>query len=312
MALTWTEGYTKTQRLAKDSNADVLVQIKQDWNTGYHMFNARLGRYYSRKQQFADIISGQRYYQTPYDLVHISGISVLVGSTYEPLVRQIRSESEWRELVSYPMGSDWPTDYFPVGNDSFGLWPTPAQTISKGIRLWYQPQDHDLSIDDVTSTTTGALVNVANDPTTGAGTVTAASGNPFSTAMVGLNFQLTGVVDLSWYEIVAASTTVLTLKQSFVGLSMNGAAWRVGQQSIIPQEYADAPMHYALGNYFAAQGNIERSSYHLGTEQKPGVFYDMMRDCEAQYSGATTSSVITDDDYNEISIWAVPPPASMG
>lgn len=303
---TWTESYTKTQRLAKDNNADTLTQIKQDWNTGYHMFNAKLARYYSRKQQFTNLVSGQRYYQTPYDCIKVTGISVLVGSTYEPVVTQVRSENDWRQLVSYPMNSNWPTQFFPLGNDQVGLWPTPGANVTNGLRLWYQPQDHDLSIDDVISS--GILVNIAND-TTGAGIVTAVSGTPFNVSMIGLSFQVTGVTDLTWYDIAGATTTTLTLKQSFVGTSLTNVGWRVAQLSIIPQEYTDAPMHYALGNYFSGLGNEVRSQFHLGSIDKPGMFYSLMADCEASYSTSSTSNVITDDEDMEINIWAVPPPA---
>lgn len=309
MALTYSDIQAKTQRLAKSANPDVLAQLMQDWNTGYHMFNAKLARYYSRKQQFADLIATQRYYQTPYDCVRVTGVSVLVGSTYEPITSQVRSEQDWRKLVSYPMNSNWPTNFFPLGNDQVGLWPTPGVTVTKGLRLWYQPQDHDLTLQDITSTSSGSFVNVVNDSISGAGTVTAVTGTPFNAGMVGLSFQVTGVTDVSWYEIVAATTTILTLKQSFVGSSVNNASWRVGQLSIIPQEYADAPMHYALGNYFSGEGDEVRSQFHLGNKDKPGMFYSLMADCEESYSSSTTSNVITEDEDFALNIWLVPPPA---
>lgn len=300
--VTWTEAYIKTQRLAKSNNPDVLIQLKQDWNTGYHLFNQKLARYYSRKQQFTTLIAGQQLYQTPVDSVRIGGMTVLVSQTYQPTVKEVRSEYDWRQITSYPYNSNWPAYYFVIGNDTVSLWPIPSQTVVDGMRYWYQPQDHDLSIDDVLSTATNT-VTVAN----GSNIVTAAA-SAFNSGMVGMNFQLTGIPDLTWYEIIAVPDAEhLTLKSAWVSPSMSAQNWRVAQVPIIPQEYQDAPMHYALGNFFYAQGNEARGEYHLGiAEKNPGVFYQMVDACEEDYSSSTESTVI-DDSETYINPWMVPP-----
>lgn len=301
MATTWTESIVKTQRLAKDNNADTLIQLKQDWNTGYHMFNAKLARYYARKQQFTTLIAGQGIYQSPVDSVRIMGMTVQVSSNFQPPVKQIRSEEDWRDITSYQTNSNWPVWYYILGNDEFQLWPAPSQTTLNGLRFYYQPQDHDLTVDDVTSTSTGATVTVTN----GSNVVTASS-TIFNAGMASLYFQVTGETDNTWYEIISATTNTLTLKSNYVSTSGGTKAWRVGQLSIIPQEYTDAPMHYALGNFFYANGNEARGQYHLGTKEKPGVFYDMISDCLESYSTSSTSHVVTDDGYY-INSWLVPP-----
>lgn len=300
MAVTWTQMQAKAQRWVKSTNSDVLTQLKEDMNTGYHLFNAKLSRYYTRKQQFTNLVAAQQIYQTPIDSVRISGMTVQVTTNWNPTVKEIRSEYEWRRIVSYPMQSNWPTYYFMLGNDEFALWPIPSQTVVNGLRFYYQPQDHDLSVEDVTSTTTTQTVTVTNGSTT----VTASGGSPFNTEMVGLWYQTTGVTDLSWYEIVAATATTLTLKSAYVGLSGASKAWRVGQLSIIPQEYSDAPLHYATANFFSAQGNEVRQNQHMN------LFDRMQKDCEQEYSSSNQSSVITEDDGAALNIWQVPPPAS--
>lgn len=296
--ISWTSMETKFQRLSRSANTDVLTQAQEDMNTGYHLFNAKLARYFTRKQQFADLVAGQQLYQTPIDSVRVLGMTVLVSTTYQPTVKEIRSEYEWRQLTSYPMQSNWPTYYFMIGNDELGLWPIPSQSIASGLRFYYQPQDHDLSVEDTLSTTS-TLVTVTN----GSATVTAA-GTPFTQQMIGLNFQVTGVTDLTWYEIVGATANTLTLKSAYVGFSGSNLSWRIGQLSIIPQEYADAPIHYALHLFFSAQGNEARALEHLG------LFQNAMADCEMEYSSSNESSVITyDDDQIPNNIWLVPPPA---
>jgi hypothetical protein len=280
------------QRLVKDSNSDVLTQLSQDWNTGYHMFNQKLARYYSRKQQFANSVVGQGIYQTPIDSVRVLAMTFLVTSTYEPPLTLIRSEEEWRRIIAVKnYKSNWPTFFFNQGKDLVNIWPLPSQAVTNGVRFIYQQQDHDLSIDDTVSGSSDTVTVVK-----GSATITADnSTTPFNADMAGLSFQITGQTDLTWYEIVSATTTTLTLKQAYVGTSASGKAWRIGQTSIIPQEYQDAPMHYSLGNYFAAQGNPARSAFHLGTPEKPGMFWQMITQCGEDYSSSSESSVITDE-----------------
>lgn len=301
MATTWTEQVLKTQRLSRDNSPGTLVQLKEDWNTGYHLFNAKLSRYYTRKQQFTNLIENQQIYQTPIDSIRIMGMTVSVTNTYQPTVKEIRSEYQWRQITSYPQTSNWPAYYFMIGNDELALWPVPSQDVTNGLRFYYQPQDYDLSIEDSTSASLSTTATVTN----GSATVTMAN-SVFSNSMANLYFQVTGETDNTFYEIVSSTSTALTLKSAYVASSGSGKAFRIGQLSIIPQEYSDAPMHYALGNYFMSKGNIERAQFHLGTLDRPGVFYQMMKDCEQEYSSSNSSNVISQDDM-QINPWMIPP-----
>lgn len=301
MAVTWTEQKLKAQRLARDNTDGTLTQLEEDMNTGYHLFNAKLSRYYTRKQQFTNLIAGQQIYQTPVDSIRIMGMTVLVSETYQPTVKEIRSEYQWRQVTSYPYNSNWPAYYFMIGSDELSLWPTPSQNVENGLRFYYQPQDYDLSIDDETSTSLSATATVTN----GSATVTL-SGSVLTSNKASLWFQVTGETDNTFYEVVSSTSNTLTLKSAYVAASGSGKNFRIGQLSIIPQEYSDAPMHYALGNYFMSKGNPDRAQYHLGTIDRPGLFYQMMKDCEQEYSSSNYSNVISSDEVY-INPWMVPP-----
>ena len=307
MRLTWTEKKAKFQRLARDNTSGTLVQGEQDMNTGYHMFNAKFGRYYSRKQQFTDVVTGQSIYQTPIDSIRILGMTVKTGTgnTYSPPIKEIRSEYEWRLTKTQPnYSSSWITYYYVLGNDEIEVWPVPSQDISNGIRFYYQPQDHDLSIDDIVSS---ALVPAQTCTMTNGQVTVTSTGSTFTSQMAGLWFQLAGVTDLSWYEIVDVPTSsTLTLKSPFVGISGSGFSFRLGQLSILPNEYQDVDIHYALGLFFMGKGNTARGQYHLGTPDKPGLFYSMINDAIEAYSLSTEGNVISDSD-NYISPWVLTP-----
>lgn len=285
MPLTWTENKKKAQTISGDFTDTTLTQLGQDMNVGYHKFNAVLGRYFSRKQQFTDIVNGQGIYQTPIDSIRIIGMTVSISDTYQTPVKEVRSEFEWRQIVAYPYSSNWPAYYFVLGNDEVALWPTPSQDVTNGLRFYYQQQDYDMSIDDITDTTTGATVTVTN----GSNTVTATQA-VFTPNMVSLRFQLTSVNDLSWYEIVDVPTSsTLTLKSAFVGLSGSSQKWRIGQFFIFPDEYSDTPIDYALGRYFESKNIPNRATYHQARYQTA------VQDAEEEYSASTEGNVIFDD-----------------
>jgi hypothetical protein len=304
--VTWTDIKSSMKRIARDNDTGTTGLLEQDYNTGYHLFNAKLARYYTRKQQFTDIVAQQSIYQTPVDCIRITGITSLVGgssaTSYSWPLKEVSSEFEWRKITSYKVANNWPTWYMSLGHDKFQVWPVPSQDVTNGFRLYYQPQDVNLTIDDVTSTSTVATVTVTNGSTL----VTATSG-VFTQNMRGLSFQVTGVIDDTFYLIDAVPTnSTLTLKSAFVGYSGSLQTWRIGQLSIIPSEYIDAPMHYALGNYFMSKGNTARAQFHLGTPDNPGLFYSMQKDCKREYASSTTSSVITTDTANT-NVWQYPP-----
>ena len=285
--LTWTENQVKAQTISGDFTATTLTQLQQDMNIGYQRFNAALGRYFSRKQQFTDIIDDQSIYQTPIDCVRVIGMTLSVGdsNTYKTPLKEIRSEFEWRQIKAYPYNSNWPAYYYMLGNDELEIWPTPSQDVTNGIRFYYQQQDHDLSIEDITSTSTSSTVTVTNSSTL----VTASSGI-FTANMKDLWFQLTGVNDLTWYEIVDVPTSsTLTLKSAFVGITGSSQAFRIGQAFIFPQEYSDVPIDYALARFFEARNNPARAAYHRKN------YDDMVNQAVTEYSSSTEGNVIFDD-----------------
>lgn len=304
MSKTWTDAQNSMQRIARDNSTGTLAQLQQDYNTGYHLFNARLARYYTRKQQFTDIIEGESIYQTPVDCLRITGLTSLVGgvnaTSYSWPLSEVSSEFQWREITSYRTANNWPAWYMALGNDKFQVWPIPSQDVTNGFRLYYQPQDFDLSVDDVTSTSTSATVTVTNGDT-----LVTASSAVFNQNMRGLWFQVTGVTDLTFYEIIDVPTnSTLTLKSAFVGYSGSGQTWRIGQLSIIPQEYVDAPMFYSLGNYYSSKGNDSRATYYRQ------LFEKLQEDCDRDYASSQTGSVITTDTIASNPWWYPPLPGA--
>lgn len=300
--LTWTELINKSVRLSRDTTPGTLEQLKQDMNTGYQLFNAKLSRYFSRKQQFTDVITGQSIYQTPVDSIRIIGMTVATAdgvNSFSPPVKEIRSEYEWRLIKTVPnYSSNWATYYYVLGNDEVEIWPVSSSDIPNGIRFYYQQQDHDLSVEDVVSS---ALVPAQTCTVTNGSVTVTSTGSTFTAQMNGLWFQLTGVTDLTWYEIVDVPTSsTLTLKSAFVGITGGSQSFRIGQMPIIPSEYHDALANYALYLYFSGKGNEQRATTHLG------LYNAAVTDAIEEYSSSTEGNVISDSE-NWISPWILTP-----
>lgn len=292
--ISFQDAYTKFQTISGSTNATDLTQGKQDINIGYKRFNAAISRYFTRKQGFASLVASQRYYQVPVDAVRVSSVAVTTSSGYEYPLKEVVSEDEWRELLIIPSyTSNFISHYFVYGGDQIGLYPMPSTAISNGLRYVYQPQDVDLTKDDYT-TGTATVVNGAVAVTgTGTSWTTAAHGN--------MQFQVTDGSDGNWYEISAVgSTTALTLKTPYAGGSVSGGAYRLGQMFIVPGEYDDVPVDYALSRYFESRNNPSRAQYHLSKFEKS------VKDAVEKYSSATISNVITGEEAG-INMWLIPP-----
>lgn len=296
--LTYTDLLAKLKTQAKSTETSVTTQLVQDYNTGYQQLLSKLTRYWTRKQQFTNLVSGQQIYQLPVDANKIEAVTAQVTTSYKPPLKPVYSEEEWRKLTSYPMTSSWPTYYFIIGQKEIGLWPVPASSVTLGLRIVYQPRAFNMSVADVTSTTLGATASVVNGSTT----VTLSSG-VLTTDQSGLNFQATGILDDTFYDVIASTSTSLTLEAPYIGPTASGLAWRIGQLPNLPSEFHDVPLHYSLWLYFSAEGNEPRASIHKK------FFDDGTNEALARYSSAQEASVLTEEAevYNP---WLVPPPAA--
>jgi hypothetical protein len=292
--LSWTDAQNKFQSISGSQNSNDLTQAQQDMNVGYKRFNAAIARYFTRKQAFADLIAGQRYYQIPVDAIRVDTVTVTVSAGYAYPLTQIRNERTWREwLIIDNYQSNFITHYFVYGNDQIGLYPKPSTNVSAGVRFVYQPQDIDLTKSDYKTGT----VTVSNG-----GVALTGVGTSWTTgAHANMQLQVTDGSDGNWYDIAAVnSTTSITLKTPYVGPSVSGVAYRLGQMFIFPGEYDDVPVDYGLARFYESRNNPARAKYHNDRFDKA------VNDAVVKYASSSLSNVITDDDPG-LNLWHIPP-----
>ena len=291
--LSFNDAENKFQAISGSVNTSDLAQAQQDINIGYKRFNAAIARYFTRKQQFSDLVANQQYYQVPIDAIRVGNITVKLSNGYQYPLEQIRDEMDWRKLNIYNYTSNYIWYYFVYGNDQIGLYPIPAATIAQGLRYVYQPQDVDLTKADYTTGT----VTIANGSATVTGTGTAwtqpAHGN--------MQLQVTDGSDGEFYEIIAVnSTTSLTLKTHYVGPSVTTTTYRLGQMFIFPGEYDDVPVDYALSRFYESHNNPQRATYHMNK------FKEQVNDAVEKYASSSLSNVISGDSP-ALNLWYAPP-----
>lgn len=296
MKLTWTDQQNIAKEISGLIDASSLVKFKRDMNTGASKFLAILGREYNRKSRFTNLVAGQQFYQLPEDAQKLKEVVVSTGSYYPPM-EQIPDEFAWRMMNMLSI-TGLPTHFWVRGSREFGLYPTPANSVTNGIELVFSPKHVEMTQDD---TTTGT-VTVTN----GSQTVTH-SATSFTAKMVGQWFQVTDGTDENWYQISAfVSSSVLTLENYYQGTSESGATFRIGQVMDLPEEFLEGPVDYAMYRHYAKRGDSGR------TVEFKALYQDALDSAKDLYGATTESQVISaEPSFRQYNPWRGDPPASI-
>lgn len=244
--LTFQDQYTMFQQITQDYSAAGLVIAKRDINEGGAMFLNRLGRKFNKEYLTANLVLNQQYYQFASEILRISEIRVLNGTSYyQPTL--VTDELEWNMLNSIVVSGSIPTHYYVRGFNEVGLYPVPSANVTNGLIVSYEPQHVDLTEDDFTTGT----VTVTN----GSVTITHSAAG-FLPEMVGRWFQVTDGTDGKWYKIASyTSTTVMSLENYYEGIGGSGRSFRIGEVMKIPNAYQDAPVYFAAERFYMTQND---------------------------------------------------------
>lgn len=198
-----------------------------------------------------------QYVELPYDCDQVREISVIpTGQTSRYVPKLSPSAEHWDKLNLSTFTSDVPEWYF-VRAGQLLLWPIPAST-GNTIYITQKTRVIDLNTADITSTTISAIAVGATAMTVNAGLTVQMAGfwirPTFSTT------ANTG--DGVWYEIASVSSaTALALVRAYGGtaISAGTAACVISQMPLLPEAFHDTPVKRALSQYWAQQGETNRS-----------------------------------------------------
>lgn len=238
-------------------------------------------------------VANQQGYQLPADFEKIMNITVQVGGLlYQP--KESPSKQHFDFLNVVPYYNDFPQFYY-IFNGKVLLYPTPA-TSGNIATINYKKRVTDIAMDDVTDISSGKTVSVTTNTTT----ITASGAGVFKKWM-GYNGWIQipfGTTDASsgdgrWYKIASVtSDTVIELLNPYMGATVTGGKFTVGDVPILPEDYQNLPLYKTLKTYFTA-----RVTNKVKSDLYSGLYTDGYKLLDDKYGSKTTSPVLTDEDY---------------
>lgn len=233
----------------------------------YILGKQRAWKFLERSENF-DTVAGQTDYVLPFDYGKLISIKSKEGNYYTTLT-QVKSRNDWNTLTDVPYESNY-LSHFYINDGTISFFPTPSVS-GDDIVIYYKKITRDLANADYT---TGTISVTAGSTTiTGAGTT-------FTTAMVGRYIKVNA--DGFWYRIVGfTSTTVLTIENEYEGTTVAGAAFTIGEMSVLPENYDVAPVYYAASQYWYQNNDITRGT------QYERMYNEKVKELENEYVNTT-------------------------
>ena len=235
--------YEDCQSLSSDDDAASLAFFKTKLNEGISKCYAVLNAEYFYASATDATVDGQSSYPLPYNCGKVHSLKVAVSPTEKYVTLEFPGdENSWIALTeSGTSESAYPT-YFFVKRDTYEIYPA-SSTDSYTMTIRYQLIPTQLTADDSATSTIKTLAN--------AGTTVTSNAAAFTAAMVDRMFRIDA--DYNWYRIASyTSTTVIELAREYAGtaIAAGTSTYTIGEMSMIPEPYQDAPIDYALFMYY--------------------------------------------------------------
>lgn len=230
-------------------------------------------------------ISGQNYVDLPQDVDKLYTFYININNRLHQAT-ELTSKDDFDALgityqCSYPL-------YYYVFDRRIYLWPIPS-TSDYDIVITYKQRVTDLDTDDYDTGT----ISITTATTSVVG-----SGTTFTADMVGRYLKTT---DRIWYKISGfIDTTHLTIDRNYIGSTITGASYVIGQVPVLPEDFQMLPVYEAVMNYWAMQGEIGRSQIYKA------LYDDMYKLLKKEHSSKTTKvrvDTLTDKTVNNPNLY---------
>ena len=227
-------------RIINNTLADNMTWGLEELNQSLRYLTTNF--YFNERSYTTTTVANQQFYNLPPQTKNLINVTVLIGSTlWQP--KECPTREYWDYLNTISFTQDYPSFFF-VYNGQVGLWPTPASS-SNTITMNYKIRITDLSMQDVTETTSSQTVAITTNTTT----VTASGGTVFkdwmANAWIRIPHSSTNATngDNQWYQIDSVTSgTVLVLKNKYTGATVTGASFTIGEAPLLPEDYQDLPL----------------------------------------------------------------------
>lgn len=275
-------------RIINNSLADNITWATQMINDSLRLLIQKY--YFNERTYTTSTIAQQQFYNLPPQVKKLINLTVTIGSVkWQP--EECPSRQYWDALNTITFYQDFPRFFF-VFNGQVGIFPIPSTTGST-ITMNYKIRPVDLSMADVTNTSSGATVAVS------ANTIyVTTTTNAFKQWMVGQYIHFPHSTtdanngDNQWYQIYAvSSTTNATLYNPYTGSAITAGAFTIGEVPILPEDYQDLPLYRMAMIYYTT-----RFPDPIRAQQYTALYETGIKKLDEEFGSKTTSVVLTDTD----------------
>lgn len=213
-------------------------------------------RYYFNERTYTMTTGTQvQFYNLPPQVKKLINVTVTIGGVVW-VPSEVPTRDQWDKLNVIPFYQDYPSNFY-VYNGQVGLFPIPA-TAGNTLTMNYKTRIPDLSMADITSTSSGRTVSVSNGTTTVTASGTSAvfhswmAGNGWMRIPHSNTDAANG--DNQWYQIASVTSgTQVVLANPYTGSAVTGGGFTVGECSILPEDYQDLPLYRMAYLYYSTR-----------------------------------------------------------
>jgi hypothetical protein len=230
-------------------------------------------------------VAAQQAYYLPGDCDMITNVSVIIGTTkYVP--KEAPNRQFWDTVTqATTFQSDFP-QYFYVYEGKINLFPMPSSSLTNAMTINYRKKVVDLSVADYATGT----VSITTATTTITG-----SGATFTNAMEGRYIKFTGG-DGQWYKILTyTDATHIVLETAYLGDTLAGVAFTIGEMSPLPDAYQDIPLWSALATFYSTINVDVKRADRFTTR-----YNELVAQLEHEYGTKTTDPSLHDNQPTPI------------
>lgn len=278
------------ERIINNSSADNLLWGLEQVNDSIRRLVTKY--YFNERSYTTTTTASQQFYNLPPQVKKLINLTVNISNVlWQP--KECPSRQYWDSLNVINFTQDFPSFFF-VYNGQVGIYPIPASS-SNTITMNYKTRIVDLSMADVTSTSTSSTITATNSSTS----ITCTNATVFKKWMEDQWIRIPSTTtdatngDNQWYQIesVATGMGVLTLKNKYTGESVTGAGFTIGEVPILPEDYQDLPL-YRLGVVYYTT----RFPDPARAAQYQKLWDEGEQALNEEFGSKTTSIVLTDTD----------------
>lgn len=249
-------------------------------------------KYYFNERTFTTTTGTQvQFYNLPPQVKKIINMTVTIGGVkWQPI--ETATRQQWDRLNVINFYQDYPSNFF-VFNGQVGLFPIPASG-GNTITINYKTRIQDLSMADVSNGTQTMAVTNGSTALLASGTTVTFSKWMQDSGWIRLPHNATDSLngDNQWYQISSVTSgTQAVLTSSYTGQTVSGAAFTIGDVSILPEDYQDLPLYRMAQVYYTTRfPDATRAQLYQGLWDRGVAALD------EEFGSKTTSILLSEVD----------------